>query len=141
MAFAAHLSKSNENSLEARVNNFRVAFAAYRDIQSSQSVHKQADMQDTLGTIDELTQANIIIKNSLNMSAKNFSKSDLQKAQQQGLLSDFEARNINALTMGNDFTVSPNQQEIQENKNRIRDARTTTNAKNKEKSKDKFRDI
>ena len=85
MTFAAHLSKSNENSLEARVNNFRVAFAAYRDIQTSQSVHKQAQMQDTLGTVAELTDASMIIKTSLDMAVKNFSKSDLQKAHQQGL--------------------------------------------------------
>jgi hypothetical protein len=140
MTFAAHLSKSNENSLEARVNNFRVAFAAYRDIQSSQSVHQQADMQDTLGTSDELTQANAIIKNSLEMSVKNFSKNDLQKAQQQGLLSGFEAKNIDAISMGKDLTLS-NEKDIQENKDRIAQARAVMSDNNKEKSKDKSRDI
>ena len=75
MAFAAHLSKSNENSLEARVNNFRSAYAAYRDIQTSQSLHQQAQMQDTLGTKEELTEANSIIKSSLDMAAKDFSLS------------------------------------------------------------------
>ena len=141
MAFAAHLSKSNENSLEARVNNFRVAFAAYRDIQTSQSLHQQAQMQDTLGTEAELTDASMIIKTTLDMAAKDFSKTELVKAQRLGLISDLEARNIDALTMGNDFTVSPTEKEIQENKNRISEARATMNAKNKENNKDKTRDI
>ncbi|TMO57602.1 hypothetical protein [Pseudoalteromonas aurantia] len=88
MALAAHLSKSNENSLEARVNNFRVAFAAYRDIQASQSLHQQAQMQDTLGTKEELTEANTIVKNSLDMAAKDFSKSELEQAQKLGLISN-----------------------------------------------------
>jgi len=139
MTFAAHLSKLNESSLEARVNNFRVAFAAYRDIQTSQSVHKQTDMQDTLGTTDELNQANNIIKNSLDIAVKNFSKSDLQKAQQQGLLSDFETKNIDAISMGKDLTSS-NEQDIQENKDRIAQARVAMSDKKKDKSKDKSRD-
>ena len=137
MAFAAHLSKSNENSLEARVNNFRSAYAAYRDIQTSQSLHQQAQMQDTLGTKEELTEANSIIKSSLDMAAKDFSKSELDKAQKLGLISDLEARNIDALTMGNDFTVSPAEHEIQENKSCIAEARASMDAKNNEKSKDK----
>ena len=141
MTFAAHLSKLNENSLEARVNNFRSAFAAYRNIETSQSLHQKAQMQDTLGTKEELTEANTIIKASLDMTAKDFSKSELQKAQQMGLLSDFEAKNINALSMGNDFTTSPAQKEIQENKSRIAEARATMNAKNNEKSKDKSKGI
>ena len=140
MAFAAHLSKSNENSLEARVNNFRSAYAAYRDIQTSQSLHQQAQMQDTLGTKEELTEANTIIKTSLDMAAKDFSKSDLQKAQQQGLLSDFEAKNIDAISMGKDLTSS-NEKDIQENKDRIAQARAEMSDKNKDKSKDKSRDI
>ncbi|MBA6397587.1 hypothetical protein [Colwellia sp. BRX10-4] len=140
MTFAAHLSKSNENSLEARVKNFRVAYAAYRDIQTSQSVHKHSDMQNTLGTSDELTQANTIIKNSLDIAVKNFSKSDLQKAQQQGLLSDFEAKNIDAISIGKDLTSS-NEKGIQENKDRIAQARAEMSDKNKDKSKDKSRDI
>lgn len=137
MAFAAHLSKSNENSLEARVNNFRSAYAAYRDVQTSQSLHQQAEMQDTLGTKEELTEANTIIKSSLDMAAKDFSKSELDKAQKLGLISDLEAKSIDALSMGNDFTISPTQQEIQENKSRIAEARAAMNANNKEKSKDK----
>jgi len=141
MAFAAHLSKSNENSLEARVNNFRSAYAAYRDIQTSQSLHQQAQMQDTLGTKEELTEANSIIKSSLDMAAKDFSKSELQKAQKLGLISDLEAKSIDALTMGNDFTISPTEQEVQENKSRIAEARAAMNANNKEKSKDKGRDF
>ena len=141
MAFAAHLSKSNENSLEARVNNFRSAYAAYRDIQTSQSLHQQAQMQDTLGTKEELTEANSIIKSSLDMAAKDFSKSELQKAQKLGLISDLEVKSIDALTMGNDFTISPTEQEIQENKSRIAEARAAMNANNKEKSKDKDRDF
>ena len=141
MAFAAHLSKSNENSLEARVNNFRSAYAAYRDIQTSQSLHQQAQMQDTLGTQEELTEANTIIKSSLELAAKDFSKSELDKAQKLGLISDLEAKSIDALTMGNDFTISPTQQEIQENKKRITEARAEMNSKNQEKSKDKSRDI
>tara|TARA_R110001592_G_scaffold213767_1_gene466593 strand:- start:1655 stop:2080 length:426 start_codon:yes stop_codon:yes gene_type:complete len=141
MTFAAHLSTSNENSLEARVNNFRSAYAAYRDIQTSQSLHQQAQMQDTLGTKEELTEANTIIKSSLDMAAKDFSKGELQKAQKLGLISDLEAKSIDALTMGNDFTFSPTEQEIQENKSRIAEARAAMNANNKEKSKDKSRDI
>jgi hypothetical protein len=141
MAFAAHLSKSNENSLEARVNNFRSAYAAYRDIQTSQSLHQQAQMQDTLGTKDELTEANSIIKSSLDMAAKDFSKSELQKAQKLGLISDLEVKSIDALTMGNDFTISSTEQEVQENKSRIAEARAAMNANNKEKSKDKGRDF
>lgn len=141
MAFAAHLSKSNENSLEARVNNFRVAYAAYRDIQTSQSLHQQAQMQDTLGTKEELTEANSIIKSSLDMAAKDFSKSELDKAQKLGLISDLEVKSIDALTMVNNFTISPTEQEIQENKSLIAEARVTMNTKNKEKSKDKSRDI
>jgi len=141
MAFAAHLSKSNENSLEARVNNFRSAYAAYRDIQTSQSLHQQAQMQDTLGTKEELTEANSIIKSSLDMAAKDFSKSELQKAQKLGLISDLEVKSIDALTMGNDFTISPTEQEVQENKSRIAEARAAMNANNKEKSKDKGRDF
>ena len=141
MAFAAHLSKSNENSLEARVNNFRSAYAAYRDIQTSQSLHQQAQMQDTLGTKEELTEANSIIKSSLDMAVKDFSKSELDKAQKLGLVSDFEARNIAALSMGNDFTTLPTQQDIENNKSEIAKARATMNAKNNEKSKDKGRDF
>ena len=141
MAFAAHLSKSTENSLEARVNNFRSAYAASRDIQTSQSLHQQAQMQDTLGTKEELTEANSIIKSSLDMAAKDFSKSELQKAQKLGLISDLEVKSIDALTMGNDFTISPTEQEIQENKSRIAEARAAMNANNKEKSKDKDRDF
>lgn len=141
MAFAAHLSKSNENSLEARVNNFRVAFTAYRDIQTSQSLHQQAQMQDTLGTKEELTEANTIIKTSLDLAVKDFSKSELDKAQKLGLISDVEASNIDVLTMGNDFTVSHTEHEIQENKHRISQARASMNEKNNEKSKDKSRDI
>ena len=141
MAFPAHLSKSNENSLEARVNNFRSAYAAYRDIQTSQSLHQQAQMQDTLGTKEELTEANTIIKSSLDMAAKDFSKSELDKAQKLGLISDLEAKSIDALTMGNDFTISPTEQEVQENKSRIAEARAAMNANNKEKSKDKGRDF
>lgn len=141
MAFAAHLSQSNENSLEARVNNFRSAYAAYRDIQTSQSLHQQAQMQDTLGTVAELTDASMIIKTSLDMAAKDFNKSELQKAQKLGLISDLEARNIDALIMGNDFTVSPAEHEIQENKSRIAEARAAMSEKNKDKSKDKSRNI
>jgi hypothetical protein len=141
MAFAAHLSKSNENSLEARVNNFRSAFAAYRDIQTSQALHQKGEMQKTLGTKEELTEANTIIKTSVDMAAKDFSKSELQKAQQMGLISDFEAKNIDALSMGNDLSTSPVQEEIKENKSRIAEARATMNAKNNEKSKDKSKDI
>jgi hypothetical protein len=140
MAFAAHLSKSNGNSLEARVNNFRVAFAAYRDVQTSQSLHQQAQIQETLGTKEELTEANAIIKSSLDMAAKDFSKSELDKAQKLGLISDLEVKSIDVLTMGKDLTSS-NEKGIQENKDRIAQARAEMSDKNKDKSKDKSRDI
>lgn len=141
MAFAAQLSRREGNTLEDRVNNFRSAYAAFRDIQTSQSIHQQAQMQDTLGTKDELSEANSIIKHSLELAAKDFSQSELDKAQQLGLISDFEARNIAAISMGNDFTTSPTQQEIENNKSEIAKARAAMNAKNSEKSKDKGRDI
>lgn len=141
MASSAHISRSDQNTLEARLNNFRSAYAAYKDVQTSQSLHQKHQMQNTLGTKEELEEANTIIKTSLDMAAKDFSKSELDKAQKLGLISDLEARNIDALTMGNDFTVSPAEHEIQENKNRIAEARASMNAKNNEKSKDKDRDI
>lgn len=141
MAFAAQLSRREGNTLEDRVNNFRSAYAAFRDIQTSQSLHQQAKMQDTLGTTEELSEANSIIKHSLELAAKDFSQSELDKAQQLGLISDFEARNIAALSMSSDFATSPTQQEIEDNKSEIAKARATMNAKNSEKSKDKGRDI
>ncbi|MDO6445454.1 hypothetical protein Q4493_06640 [Colwellia sp. 1_MG-2023] len=141
MAFAAQLSKKEGNTLEDRVNNFRSVYAAFRDIQTSQSLHQQAKMRDTLGSKEELSEANSIIKHSLELAAKDFSQSELDKAEKLGLISDFEARNIADLSTGKDFKNSPNQQEIQKNKSRIAEARASMNTKNKDMSKDKSRDI
>ena len=140
MASSAHISRSDENTLEARVNNFRSAYTAYKDVQMSQSLYQKRQMQDTLGTKEELEEANVIIKNSLDMSVKNFSKNDLKKAQQQGLISDFEAKNIGAIAMGKDL-ISSNEKDIQENKDLIAQSRTEMSDKNKEKRKDESRDI
>ena len=141
MTSSAHISRSDENTLEARVNNFRSAYAAYKDVQMSQSLYQKRQMQDTLGTKEELEEANTIIKNSLEMAARDFSKSELSKAQELGLISDTEARDINGLSIGSGFTMSPNAKEIQENKSRIAEARASMNAKSKEKSKDKGKDF
>lgn len=141
MASSAHISRSDQNTLEARVNNFRSAYSAYKDVQTSQSLHQKHQMQNTLGTKEELEEANTIIKNSLEMAARDFSKSELSKAQELGLISDSEARDISGLSVGNNFTMSPNDKEIQVNKNRISEARAAMNAKNTEKSKGKDRDI
>ena len=141
MTSSAHISRSNENTLEARVNNFRSAYAAYKDVQTSQSLHQKHQMRDTRGTKEELQEANEIIKNSLEMAAKDFSKSELSKAQELGLISDTEARDISGLSMGDDFTMSPKDRAIQENKKRISEVRASMNAKNKEKRKDKGKDF
>lgn len=88
MALSAHISRSGQNTLEARVNNFRSAYGAYKDVHTSQSLHQKYQMQNTLGTKEELEKANTIIKNSLKMAARDFSKSELSKAQELGLISD-----------------------------------------------------
>ena len=88
MGLSAHISRSSQNTLEARVNNFRSAYDAYKDVQTSQSLQQKYQMQNTLGTKEELEEANTIIKNSLKMAARDFSKSELSKAQELGLISD-----------------------------------------------------
>ena len=140
MLFAAHLSKSEDDSLESKINNFRSAYAAYRDIKTSQSLHQQSQMQNTLGTKEELEEANTVIKNSLDKAAKNLDSKDLVEARKQGLISDFEARDISALFQEKGSSTSSKENKIQENKQSIAAARASMNSKTPDKSKDKGMD-
>ncbi|MGB0206146.1 MAG: hypothetical protein ACPF9K_14045 [Neptuniibacter sp.] len=138
MAQAAHLSRKESDTLEERINNFRSAYTAYCDIQASQSLHNQPEFKDTLGTEEELVQAHEIIKTSLDMAVRDLSKSDLERAMFLGLISDMDLTSIGELGIRSE--APSNEQQIEENRTRIAEARSAVNTHRQEKSKDKPRD-
>ena len=89
----AHIFTPADNSLEARIQSLKSALRAQRDVELSKELAKQKQWAETLGSPEEVLQANEIISNGIRNASASLSASDIKQAVNQGLLSQEETKN------------------------------------------------
>lgn len=80
----------NSDTPEERINAWRTAVEAKRQIDNSFELSKEAMWSDRLGTPEELESARIVVQNSLNRTANALSPEDIRYARKHKLLDDEE---------------------------------------------------
>jgi hypothetical protein len=126
MSSSAHIYSPQDDSLEARIHAYKTMRKELHNIEASQKLSQNKEWQDRLGTEEELQQAHNIIKNSLSATLNNIRDIDLQKAQEQGLMT---AKEASELSMDKEHFENPldsKQALIDKNKADIKTSRANT---------------
>lgn len=132
MSSSAHIYTPEDDSLEARIHAYKTMRNELSNIKASQKLSQNKEWQDRLGTQEELQQAHNIIKNSLSATLNNISSIDLQKAQEQGLMTSNEVSELEATKEGFGKQTDSKQTQIDKNKSEIRKARASSISKDRE---------
>jgi len=107
-----------DNSLKAKIKAYQSVVKAWYNSEASIKAMETDEWAYTLGEKKEVVKANDIIASSLQEATKKISEKDIQKAREQGFLTESEAR---------EFTQNKRYEDIQ----KIR--------KNRQKTKRKFK--
>lgn len=138
MPLSAHISTSEDNSLEERIRNYKSAYKAYEDVEASNRFSANKEWQNTLGTEEEIQQAKAIIKNSLEISVKAISNEDRKMALQAEMITEKENSQLQALSRDPAKITASKEEQVLQNKEKISEARA--NSKSKSRDNDKSRD-
>lgn len=139
MPLSAHISTSEDNSLEERIRNYKSAYKAYEDVEASKRFSANKEWQNTLGTEEEIQQAKVIIKNSLEISVKAISNEDRKMALQAEMITEKENSQLQALSRDPKKITASKEEQVLQNKEKISEARA--NSKSKSRDNDKSRDF
>jgi len=132
MSNSAHIYTLEDDSLEARIHAYKTMRNELSNIEASQKLSQNKEWQDRLGTEEELQQAHNIIKNSLRATLNNIRDIDLQKAQEQGLMTAKEVGEFSLDKQSLENSVDSKQSQIDKNKAEIRKARASSISKDRE---------
>jgi hypothetical protein len=130
MSSSAHIFTPQDDSLEARIRAYKTMRNELYNIEASQKLSQIKDWQDRLGTEEELQQAHKIIKNSLRATLNNIRDIDLQKAQEQGLMTNNEVSEFSADKHEFENSSYSKQGQIDRSKAEIKRARESSLNKN-----------
>jgi hypothetical protein len=126
MSSSAHIFTPQDDSLEARIQAYKTMRNELSNIEASQKLSQNKEWQDRLGTDEELQQAHNIIKNSLSATLNNIHDADLQKAQEQGLMTSDEISEFSVNKQNYGKLADPKQVQVNKNKAEIRKARASS---------------
>lgn len=136
MTSSPHIFTPEDDSLEARIHAYKTMRNELSNIEASQKLTQSKEWQDRLGTEEELQQAHNIIKNSLRATLSNIRDIDLQKAQEQGLMTDNEVSEFSVLKQSFENSLDSKQAQIDKNKKDIRKARANIDNNSFERNND-----
>jgi len=91
MKQSAHIFNPKNDSLEARIEAYRSVQEAWMNIEASFKHWDDPEWQNTLGEYSELEEAHKIVLNSLNEATQSITVEEIDKAKEQGLMTDDEA--------------------------------------------------
>lgn len=134
MSSSAHIYNPQDDSLEARIHAYKTMRNELLNIEASQKLSQTKGWQDRLGTEDELKQAHNVIKNSLRMALDNIRDVDLQKAQEQHLMTAKEVSEFSAVKQIFGKSFEQDKERIDQNKAEIKKARERS--MNRERDRD-----
>jgi len=139
MATTSHIYNPKDDSLEARIQAYKTVLSEYRNIQASQKLFKEKAWEERLGSSDELDSASDVIRNSLEVIAKSITKSELEQAVDENILTPNEYREFHDVSAEAKGKQSEYSEQVQKNRdllNQLSDGEKSKN-KNKDLSKDR----
>ena len=113
MSIFPHLYHPSSSELKERIRSFKIVLDSYRNLEASLKTRDDQASADRLGTPDELSEAKIIISNSLDMAAKSLQKSEIQQAQAKGWLDSEDTKLITRLDRLNEMKAQRQQKQGQ----------------------------
>lgn len=108
MTDSAHIYTPKDNSLRERVDVYQSIHQAFKNTQASLDQLENKLWLNRLGEKHEVVQAYEITERSLRMATKAIKKSELQLAQDQGIMSDGEVKEF--LIIQNKLSMKKNQE-------------------------------
>lgn len=94
MLIQGHIFNPKSDSLESRIEAFKLARKTSTAIKVSSEYMDNPDWQNRLGETQELEEAKQIIENSLSVAANSISQDELLQAQAKGLLNEEEVQEL-----------------------------------------------
>ena len=94
---AEHIYTPADNSLEARLASLKSVLEALRNVESSLNLANDPEWSDQLGSLEEIQNAQVVIKNSLDAAVSDISTAEFQQAKDQKLLSKEEITTITVI--------------------------------------------
>ncbi len=90
----AHIFNPKDDSLDERVRAYRSCSSTLRNTKASLELVNDSAWSDRLGSREEIEQAHMIAKHSIEMAVNQLSQSEAERAVGQGLLDNQELKEI-----------------------------------------------
>lgn len=103
MSETAHTYHSGDGSLRHRIDQYLQTLKAYGNVRISIDFADDKEWFDTLGSGEDIVEAEKILKRSLALATDAINQNDLTLAKQQGFLSEKQAQEFSELKEKQEF--------------------------------------
>lgn len=94
MQSQSHIFNPQDNTFDERIRSYKSVLNAYRNMESSLDYMNEREWSDRLGSSEEISEAQVIVDNSLKIAIDSIQPSEIQEAEAKGLLSSEDLRLI-----------------------------------------------
>lgn len=111
MSTYPHIFTPDNESLEARVKAFKEVLFAYMNARASMQYSNQEEINQSLGSAEEIEYALNTTSDSLDLAFKSFDESELDRIQKEGLLDKSELLEVVQLQRKNEINNKRQEQD------------------------------
>lgn len=94
MSTQSHIFNPQNHSFDERIRSYKSVLDAYRNLEASRAYQDDPEWADRLGTEEEMTNAEMVIENSLKVAMDFVMPSEIVEAIGKGLLTSEDAQLI-----------------------------------------------